>query len=164
MPESVTEKTIAFIIRGEQMTANLLRRAIQQYQQNNRVSKADKARGPMQEYKGKQSLKKLKESANGNISDIEITDKNIKAFDRYARKYKVDYALKKDKSVDPPRWLVFFKGKDADSLQAAFREFTARKLKKQERPSVREQLRKFKEQVKTFTRNKVLKKDRGIDR
>ena len=58
----------------------------------------------MQEYKGKQSLKKLKESANGNISDIEITDKNIKAFDRYARKYKVDYALKKDKSVDPPRW------------------------------------------------------------
>ena len=164
MQESVTEKTIAFIIRGEQMTAALLRNAIQRYQQNHRVSKANKARGPTQEYKGKQSLKKLKESANGNISDIEITDKNIKAFDRHARKYKVDYALKKDKSVDPPRWLVFFKAKDADSLQAAFREFTTRKLKKQERPSIREQLRKFKEQVKNRVQTRAINKDRGLDR
>lgn len=146
------------------MTAALLRNAIQRYQQNHRASKANKARGPTQEYKGKQSLEKLKAAANGNIESIEITDKNIKVFDRPARKYKVDYSLKKDKSVDPPRWLVFFKARDADSLQAAFREFTAQKLKKQERPSVREQLRKFKEQVKTFTRDKVLKKDRGIDR
>lgn len=161
MQESVNEKSVAFIMRGARLTADMLRDAIRRYQANN--GKAGKSRG-QPTHKGKQSLKKLKESANGNISDIEITDKNIKSFDRYARKYKVDYALKKDKSVDPPRWLVFFKGQDADSLQAAFREFTARKLKKQERPSIREQLRKFKEQVKEFTRNKVLKKDRGIDR
>ena len=40
----------------------------------------------------------------------------------------------------PPKYTVFFKAKDADALTSAFEEFTNRKLKTKEKPSVLEQL------------------------
>ena len=77
---------------------------------------------------------------NAAINNIEVTDGNIKAFERTARKYGIDFALKKDSSEQPPRYLVFFKGRDVDVMTQAFKEFSARTVKKQERPSLREQL------------------------
>ena len=41
---------------------------------------------------------------------------NIKAFESTAKKYGIDFALKKDSTETPPRYLVFFKGRDADAL------------------------------------------------
>ncbi len=43
------------------------------------------------------------------MTNIEITDANIKSFDKVARKYGIDYAVKKDKSVAPPKYLIFSK-------------------------------------------------------
>ena len=56
-------------------------------------------------YHGKQSMKKLRMQGR-ELSSIEITDGNIRSFERYARKYDVDYCLKKDKSSSPPRCYV----------------------------------------------------------
>ncbi|ERI04381.1 hypothetical protein HMPREF9069_01519 [Atopobium sp. oral taxon 810 str. F0209] len=72
---------------------------------------------------------------NTGISNIEITDKNIKAFEATAKKYGIDFALKKDSSTSPPRHLVFFKGRDADVLKAAFTEFSQKRLSKEKLPS-----------------------------
>lgn len=47
---------------------------------------------------------------NQGVSNIEITDSNIKSFERVARKYGVDFAVKKDRSVSPPKYLVFSRG------------------------------------------------------
>lgn len=66
------------------------------------------------------------------MTNIEITDGNIKSFERVARKYGVDYALKKDTSGERPRYLVFFKARDADALTAAFKEYTAKGVKREE--------------------------------
>ena len=58
---------------------------------------------------------------------------------RLPRKYGVDYAVKKDRSSSPPKYLIFFKGRDADALTAAFTEYTSKKVKKAqktERPSI----------------------------
>ena len=57
---------------------------------------------------------------NAGVSNIEITEDNIKAFESTAKKYGIDFALKKDTTETPPRYLVFFKGRDADVLTAAF--------------------------------------------
>ena len=81
---------------------------------------------------GKQTVKQLA-AQNQGMTNIEITDKNIRDFDRVARKYGVDYAVKKDKTVQPPRYLVFFKAKDTDALTAAFKEYTANTIKKKDR-------------------------------
>ena len=76
---------------------------------------------------------------------------SIKEFEKIARKYGVDYAVKKDRSSSPPKYLIFFKGRDADALTAAFTEYTGKKVRKAqktERPSVLAKLSQFKELVK----------------
>ena len=99
---------------------------------------------------GKQTVKQLI-GQNQGVSNIEITDPSIKEFEKIARKYGVDYAVKKDRSSSPPKYLIFFKGRDADALTAAFTEYTGKKVRKAqktERPSVLAKLSQFKELVK----------------
>ena len=58
--------------------------------------------------------------------------------------------MKKDRSASPPKYLIFFKARDADALTAAFSEYTQKKVKKadrSERPSVLEKLSHFKELI-----------------
>ena len=95
------------------------------------------------------------------VSNIEITDANIKVFESTAKKYGIDFALKKADD----RYLVFFKGRDADVLTAAFREFSKKKLDKERKPSVRRDLAEKKaEAAQTAKRDKVKNMDKGIDR
>ena len=85
------------------------------------------------------------------MTNIEVTDKNIKTFDRAARKYGVDYAVRKDRSVDPPKYLVFFKAKDTDALTAAFKDYTRKTVKSKDRKdSVLDKLSKAKEAIKAI--------------
>ena len=100
---------------------------------------------------------------NTGVSNIEITNDNIKAFEHTAKKYGIDFALKKDVSVQPPRYLVFFKGRDADALTAAFKEFSAKNLDHEKKPSIRNLLSQMREKAKQKTRQreKVKSKDRG---
>lgn len=58
---------------------------------------------------------------------------NIKDFEGTAKKYGIDFALKKDISENPPRYLVFFKGRDADVMEAAFKEYKAKNLRKEKK-------------------------------
>lgn len=103
---------------------------------------------------------------NAGVSNIEITGDNIKAFEHTAKKYGIDFALKKDVSEVPPRYLVFFKGRDADVLMSAFKEFSAKKLTQEQKPSLRKSLSVSKEaaQQKNAERAKVKNKDRRIER
>ena len=54
----------------------------------------------------------------------------------YAKKYGIDYAIRKDTSEVPPRYLVFFKASDAEAFNSAFKEYSASLLNKDKRPSV----------------------------
>ena len=82
-----------------------------------------------------------------------------------ARKYGVDFALKKDKSGDIPKYLVFFKARDADALTAAFKEYTAKEVRRasKDRPSVLEQLRALKAKLLTLAPDKSRSKDKGLE-
>ena len=66
--------------------------------------------------------------------------------------YGVDFALKKDTTSQPPRYLVFFKSRDADALTAAFAEYSGKvvKRKAQEKPSVRGRIVQLQEVVKNM--------------
>ena len=100
------------------------------------------------------------------LTDIEITEQNIKAFSAVAKKYDIDYALKKDSHTEPPHYYVFFKAKDKDQLQPAFKEFTAMTLGREKRPTIRERLAQAQEQTRTKhrEREKVKTKDREVAR
>ena len=154
MQEEVEQRTVTLAISTSKMTANVLKSAISKYL----AYRKDKAKnGPVKPC-GKQSVKKLVQQDKG-VTNIEITDKNIKDFERIARKYGVDFALKKDKTGEIPKYLVFFKARDADALTAAFKEFTAKTDRKKERPSVLKKLRKFKEVAADIDTPKVRKKE-----
>jgi hypothetical protein len=98
---------------------------------------------------GKQSVRSLTKQG-ASLSNIEITGNNIGTFKRTARKYNVDFALKRDDSETPPKWLVFFKAKDADALTAAFSEYSKTVLKTKAKPPLLVKLNKFKELAKSL--------------
>lgn len=157
MQEEVTQKTIALAISTTKMTSAVLAKALRKLLEEQK----NKSRQPP---KGKQTLKNLMKQ-NTAISNLEITNDNIKAFSSTAKKYGLDFSLKKDSSTDPPRYLVFFKGRDADVMTAAFQEFTAKRLSQEKKPSIRKLLSSMKELAKQ--KSKVLdrsrQKDRGVE-
>ena len=156
MQEEVTRKTIALAIKTAKLDGKVLQAALRKLLQLYR-----KARDTP--HRGKQTLKQLMRHGTG-VSNIEITDANIKAFESTAKKYHIDFALKKDATESPPRYLVFFKGRDADVLTAAFKEFSAKKLTQEKKPSIRKLLSTLKEaaQGRNAERAKVKNKDREV--
>ncbi|MDL2327794.1 PcfB family protein [Ruminococcaceae bacterium OttesenSCG-928-A11] len=155
MQEEVTQKTIALSIQASKLTAAVLQKALK------KLLAAGKNK-LQQPHKGKQTLRQLMKQNTG-VSNIEITNDNIKAFEQTAKKYGIDFALKKDVSTEPPRYMVFFKGRDADVLTAAFKEFSAKNLDHEKKPSLRKLLSQAREKAKQKTRQreKVKSKDRG---
>ena len=120
MQEELEQKSVAISIKAGKLTANLLKKALEKA-----LAEMTKSQKNPKIYKGKQSVKHLVRQGAG-VSNIEITDGNIKSFERVARKYGVDFALKKDTTSQPPRYLVFFKSRDADALTAAFAEYSGK--------------------------------------
>lgn len=158
MQDEINEKTVAISIKATKLTAQTLQKALKLLLAQMK-KQHDKNKIPH----GKQTLKQLARQ-NAGLSNIEITEGNIKDFEITAKKYGVDFALKKDSSENPPRYLVFFKSRDADALTEAFREFSAKKLQRDKKPSIRKLLSKLKEaaQSRNAQRDKVKDKDKEI--
>lgn len=162
MQDEINERVVALSIRtgsnAARMTASMLKAAMRKYLDSQAKSKVQKAQAPQ----GKMSYGKLA-GQNQGLTNIEITNQNIKSFERVANKYQIDFALKKDKLSEPPRYLVFFKTRDVDAMTAAFREFSAKELLKSKRPSIQKRLANFfqKAQTQNKQREKVKTKDRG---
>ena len=99
------------------------------------------------------------------VTNIEITDANIKSFDPIAKKNGLDYNVKRIENGKPPTYLVSFRGKDIDVMTEAFREFSAKKLSREQKPSILKALASFKEAAKQLNANrqKTKHKDRGIE-
>ena len=162
MQDEVNTKVVAIMIKGGKISAEVLKKALDKFVQE--IEKAQKQMQHPKTYRGKQSIKHLM-SQNAAISNIEVTDGNIKSFERTASKYSLDFALKKDVSVEPPSYLVFFKGRDVDVMTAAFKEFSAKTVKQKEQPSIRHKLDQEKAQSKAQHKEKikVKTKDRGVE-
>lgn len=129
LQEEVEQKTFNIVVSTTKLTARTIlnagRTALQQYQSKLLADKSS----------GKQSVRMLLRQNRG-VSSVEIDKTNIKGFERYAKKYGIDYAIRKDSSEVPPRYLVFFKAPDAEAFHSAFKEYSASLLNKDKRHSV----------------------------
>jgi len=166
--DEVNEKTVSLCIRCGKVTANLLKAAMkkalvkmEQEKQKLKGQKQPKQDKEDKTYKGKQSMDKLMKQ-NVQLSNIEITDGNIKSFERVAKKYSIDFSLKKDVTADPPRYYVFFKARDADVMTAAFKEYTGQSLNKDKKPSVRKKLQQA--ISKSLKKHRELEKTKGKEK
>ncbi|MBD5445151.1 MAG: PcfB family protein [Lachnospiraceae bacterium] len=154
MQEEVTQKTMALVFKASRLSADVMQKAMKAYLEER------KHKPPPH---GKISVKKLIGQGQGAKS-IEITDENIKSFSRVAMKYNVDFSVKRDRTTQPPKYLVFFKGKDADVITQAFKEFVKVNERKKQRVSIRAKLRQFQKNIAQDNdreRTREKNKDRG---
>lgn len=184
MQDEVNEKVISICINGGKISARILKNAVskalvdmeqeeKRKQQNQRERKNQrKYKKSMKKeqkkrqggYKGKQSIRKLR-AQKFELTNIAITGKNIKSFEKYARKYNIDYSLQKNRTTEPPQYFVFFKAKDVDSMTAAFKEYTGWQMKKSKKVSIRKKLSLAKERIaKHKQREKTKNKERDTAR
>lgn len=159
MQEEVESRTVTLAISTTKLTGRVLKSAMAKYLAHLKAKKVAKTNVKPA---GRQTVKQLV-GQNVGVSNIEVSEKNIKGFDHVARKYGVDYAIKKDKTGDIPKYLVFFKARDADALTAAFSEFSNKVEKAKEKPSVIQKLRALKLPQLNKDVTKVRSKDKGLE-
>lgn len=140
MQEEVNQKVIALSIKSAKLTAGVLKAAMKMYLEHRKNKKENKH--------GKMKVKELVGQGKG-AATIEINEGNIADFQKVAKKYHVDFAVKKEKTAigEPSKYVVFFKGRDADVISDAFKEFVYKNEKKKNRVSVKAKLAQFKEVV-----------------
>ena len=86
MQEDIEQRTVTLSISGARLTGRTLKWAINQFMNHRSKSKAKKEQMKAVIPKGKQSVQELV-GQNQGVQNIEISDKNIRDFDRVARKY-----------------------------------------------------------------------------
>ena len=155
MQEEVENRTVNLAISTTKLTARVLvRAALKGLAALKNKAAASKNEKPT----GKQTIEELV-GQNQGVTNIDIAKTDLRGFEKYARKYGVDYAITKDKSVVPPKYLVFFKARDADAMTAAFNAYSAEILTKNKRPSVLKTLHKLIDAVKDIPA-KVVSRDK----
>lgn len=154
--EDVNQKTVALTISTTKLTGRVLARAMSLYLRHIK----SKQQNPKLHH-GKQTLKQLMKY-NAALSNIEITDENIGAFKKTAKKYNIDYALKCNTKENPPRYIVFFKGRDVDVINTAFKEFSAEILRQKEKPSLKSLLKEAVGIASIRNKEKTLNKDKEV--
>ena len=137
MQEEVENRTVNLAVTTAKLTERTLISAVNMYLRHREKVKAGKA---SEIPSGKQSVKELI-GQNQGVSNIDIAKTDLRGFEGVARKYGIDYAVRKDKSVDPPKYLVFFKARDADAMTAAFNEYSAKVMNRSGKPSVLKELK-----------------------
>lgn len=144
MQEDVENKTVNLAIKVTKVSAQLLYKGLKAFIQHQKKKHAKRVVKKEQPTKGKQTVKELIGQGQG-VSSIPIGDQGVRDFKKLCNKYGVDFAIVKDKTQNPPVYTCFFKAKDADAITQVLKEYSARQMKKQEKGSILEKLKKFKD-------------------
>lgn len=147
MQEEVESRAVSLAISTTKLSGRLLKAAITQMLKER---EKPKSRSPTVKH-GKQSLKELM-AKDAGASSIEATKLRVGSFDKVARKYGVDYAIYKEKGAgSKDKYYIFFKGRDADAVTAAFKEYSANQISKAtKKASLVAKLHKLIDQVKSI--------------
>ena len=157
MQEEIENRTVNLAISTTKLTARgIIRLAAKGLAYIKRKSREAALKNEKPD--GRQTIQQLI-GQNQGVTNIDISRTDLKGFEKYARKYGVDYAITKDKSVFPPKYLVFFKARDADAMTAAFNAYSADVLAKSKRPSTLSKLHKLIDAVKSIP-TKVTSRDK----
>ena len=164
MQEEVEQKTVNLAVRSSKVTAQVLYKGLKAFINHQKRKAAMKAAEKDEPIKGEQSVKELIGQGQG-VSSMPIGDEGVKDFKKICNKYGVDFAVVKDKTVEPPQFTVFFKAKDADAITQVLKEYSAKQVKKKQKaetkkPSILDKLKKFKDIVaKTPRKEKEKRKE-----
>ena len=161
LQEDIESRTVALSINAAKMTGQIFKTAVNKYLAY-RKNKQEKVADVTPH--GKQSVKQLI-GQNQGVSTIESNDPHIRDFDRIARKYGVDYAIKKVKDDGGKhKYVIFFKARDTDALTQVFTEYTRKSTEREKKPSVRKVLQNLIAKSKNKERERTKDRNRGAER
>ena len=145
--EEISRSTIAISVRASKLTARGLAYAL-----GEAARKIRKAQAPQ----GKQTVKQLLRHG-GEASAIDLPGR-VKDFDRVARRWGVDYAIKR---VEKGKYLLFFRAKQADAITGCFSEYSRRMMNRGRDRHIPlwEQLKRAQELVRNQPRQKERTKE-----
>lgn len=159
MQEEIENRTVNLAISTTKLTARgIIRLAAKGLAYIKRKSREAALKNEKPD--GRQTIQQLI-GQNQGVTNIDISQTDLKGFEKYARQYGVDYAITKDKSVFPPKYLVFFKARDADAMTAAFNAYSAEVLAKSKRPSALNRLHELIDAVKSIPTKVTSRTSRG---
>ena len=154
MQEEVENKTLTLIVSGTKFSGRMLKEAVSKYLAHRANAKRN---GPVR-HRGKQTVKQLIRQDQG-VESEELKDANMREFNRIARKYGVDYAVKRMRGTDPPQFQIFFKGRDSAAISEAFREYGGERVRDASRRSVLQRLAELGAKIQSPVKAKEKRKE-----
>lgn len=143
--EEVAKETCNLAVRVVTLSEQRIHQAMQEYIRNKRQQKMYQG-AKDQTVHGKQTVKELI-GQNQGVTSVDVSKTELAGFQKIAKKYGVDFAVVKDKNNVPPVYTIFFKARDKDAIDNIVREYSNKKAKAKERPSVLAKIKHFKELV-----------------
>ena len=148
MQEEITQRTVSLSVEAGKMTADLLQKALKKVLEE--MQKKPSQRTLRQ---GKQTLHQLKQHG-ASLTNIEITEQNIKAFSAVAKKYDIALPVEPENPLRTAEMTVeddygmidgvINNGRKGEELEAAKGE--ARRTSPEKKPSIRERLEEAKKE------------------
>lgn len=161
MQEEIENRTVNLAVTTTRLSGRVLMDALRMYLRHRDLKKSRQQTNDDRPH-GEQTVKELI-GQNQGVTSIPLDDIRIRDFSQAAKKYGVDFAVTKDKTVTPPRYVVFFKARDTDALKQILGELTQKQLNQKERPSLIKQLAKIKDMVKAIPA-KARRHEQELDR
>ena len=146
MQEELENRTVTLIVSSGKFTGRTMKSAISHF--------LSYSKHKVQEQKnvvphGKQSVKQLIGQNEGVMNEPIGDDADMRTFNRIARKYGVDYAVKKVEKDGVKQYMIFFKARDKDAITTAMTEYMNhwRDHGKEEKPSIRKLIAIFRKRA-----------------
>ena len=109
-------KVIDLTVKTEHLTEEVLKTCMQEFLKHT------------SEKKGRMSVGELiRKGGGGRLESIKVSDNNIRSFLETAKKYDVDYAVKRDSSTKPATYHVFFSSGKTENIKRAFTGYAEQK-------------------------------------
>ena len=164
--EDIENKSVTLIINSSKLTGRTLATAFTKLLRYSR-NKLREHREEQQDVKprGKQSIKELI-AQNQGVEKTELADKEeVRTFDRIAKQYGVDYAIKKGVSPEgKKRYILFFKARDRSAIDQVMSAYAAEFMKnhKRERSPIETVVDPIKEIVSDKKKDRL--REKGMER
>jgi alkanesulfonate monooxygenase SsuD/methylene tetrahydromethanopterin reductase-like flavin-dependent oxidoreductase (luciferase family) len=174
MQDEINEKTCNLAVRVGNTTAAELRRALEKVMADLKQKRQQGAKTPVpqkeptapqtpQEPKppelksGRQTLKQLHKHNDG-LSSIALTDPNLRQLRSFMKRYDIDFATVKD---GKGKYTLFFKGKNAEEMERAFKGYTEKVVKKAEKKAIKAELKEAKAEAKKRDKGRSKEKNKS---
>jgi hypothetical protein len=132
--EDMTQRECSLASRVANLTYQEIRKAIDKIITDLEKGKKPGAKQSPKAKRGKMTLKELQKQGDG-LSTVELKDPDLRLLKSTLNKHGVDFSAVKD---GKGQYTVFFKGKDADTVTHAFKQYTQKMVKQENRkmPSI----------------------------